>query len=115
MSYTNAPGYSAFANFLDDFSGPSAMAGKVFGADLFHPNSFRQSYFFQDNWKMTRALTFTLGLRYENFGQPANSMRYPAFSGFDPAQFLARHEVNADNNNFGPALGLAWSPGLKAG
>ena len=36
---------------------------------------------------------------------------YPAFSGFDPAQLLVRHEVNSDNNNFGPAFGFAWSPG----
>jgi hypothetical protein len=49
-------------------------------------------------------------LRYENFGQPANSVPYPAFTGFDPAQFLVRHEVNWDDNNFGPAFGLAWSP-----
>ena len=115
VNYTNAVGYSAFANFLDDFSGPSAFTTKVFGASAGHPNQFRQSYFFQDNWKMTPALTLTLGLRYENFGQPANVLPYPAFSGFDPAQFLVRHEVNRDDNNFGPAFGLAWSPALRSG
>ena len=57
----------------------------------------------------------TLGLRYENFGQPANALPYPAFSGFDPAQFLARHEVNRDNKDFGPAFGLAWSPSARSG
>jgi hypothetical protein len=57
----------------------------------------------------------TLGLRYENFGQVANVLPYPAFAGFDPAQFLVRHEVNADNNNFGPAFGLAWSPSRRSG
>jgi hypothetical protein len=110
ISYTNAVGYSAFANFLDDFSGPSAANNRVFGAPVLHPNQFRQSYFFQDNWKVTPTLSLTLGLRYENFGQAANVLAYPAFSGFDPAQFLVRHEVNPDNNNFGPAFGLAWSP-----
>jgi outer membrane receptor protein involved in Fe transport len=111
ISYTNAAGYSAFANFLDDFSGPSATASRVFGAPVLHPNQFRQSYFFQDNWKVTPTLALTLGLRYENFGQPANVLPYPAFSGFDPAQFLVPHKVKPDNNNFGPAFGLAWSPG----
>jgi hypothetical protein len=110
ISFTNAVGYAAFANFLDDFSGPSASVTRVFGATPFHPDQFRQSYFFQDSWKATAALTLTLGLRYENFGQPANSLRYPAFPGFDPAQFFVRHEVNRDNRDFGPAFGFAWSP-----
>ena len=115
ISYTNALGYSAFANFLDDFGGPSATNNKIFGAPVLHPNQFRQSYFFQDNWKVTPTVAVTLGLRYENFGQVANILPYPAFSGFDPAQFLVRHEVNRDDNNFGPAFGLAWSPSARSG
>jgi hypothetical protein len=55
--------YSAFANFLDDFSGPSSSIRRVFGAAPFHPDRLRQSYFFQDNWKATPTLTLTLGLR----------------------------------------------------
>ena len=115
ISFTNAIGYSAFANFLDDFSGPSASINKVFGASPFHPDQLRQSYFLQDNWKATPTLALTFGLRYDNFGQPANSLAYPAFSGFDPAQFLVRHEVDRDNLDFGPAFGLAWSPFARSG
>src|SRR5262249_49862059 len=115
LSFNNAVGYSAFANYLDDFSGSSAMANRVFGAKVFHPDQLHQTYFFQDNWKMTPKLALTLGLRYENFGQFANSLPYPAFSGFDPAQLLVRHEVNTDNKDFGPAFGLAWSPTTRSG
>jgi hypothetical protein len=115
ISFTNAVGYSAFANFLDDFSGPSATTGRVFGAKVFHPDQFRQTYFFQDNWKMTPNLALTLGLRYENFGQFANALPYPAFAGFDQGQLLARREVNQDNKGFGPAFGLAWSPTARSG
>ena len=61
------------------------------------------------------SLTLTLGLRYENFGQPANALRFPAFAGFDPDQFLEPNRVNTDNNNFGPAFGLAWSPSFPSG
>ena len=49
-----------------------------------------------------------MGLRYENFGQAANVLPYSAFAGFNPSQFLVRHEVKPDNNHFGPAFGLAW-------
>ena len=113
--YTDATGYSAFANFLDDFSGPSGRARRDFGAIAFHPNQFRQVYYFQDNWLPVPSLNLTLGLRYENFGQPANSLAYPAFSGFNPADFLKPNHVNTDDNNFGPSIGLAWSPTFRSG
>jgi outer membrane receptor protein involved in Fe transport len=115
LIYQNAPGYSAFANFLDDFSGPSGQARKDFGAAAFHPNQFHQAYFFQDTWLPLPSLSLTLGLRYENFGQVANTLRYPAFAGFDPANFLVPNHVNTDNKDFGPAFGLAWSPVFRPG
>lgn len=113
--YSAAAGYSAFANFLDDFSGSSGNIRKNFGATVFHPDQFHQTYFFQDAWLPAPSLSLTLGLRYENFGEPANALRYPAFSGFDPAKFLEPNRVNTDNNNFGPSFGLAWSPSFRSG
>ena len=118
LNYTNAPGlgYSAFANFLDDFSGPELLRrGKTLAPTLFHPDQFRQTYFFQDTWLPAPSLSLTLGLRYENFGQLANALRFPAFAGFDPDDFLKPNRVNTDNNNFGPAFGLAWSPSFRSG
>lgn len=114
-TFLGGSGYSAFANFLDDFSGPSGRIRKTIGGDIFYPNQFRQSYFFQDTWKTTQSLTITLGLRYENFGQPANSLRYPAFTGFDPVRFFEPNQVNRDDRNLGPAVGIAWSPALRSG
>jgi hypothetical protein len=113
--YSAAAGYSAFANFLDDFSGPSGNIRKNFDATVFHPDQFHQTYFFQDAWLPAPSLSLTLGLRYENFGQPANALRYPAFSGFDPEKFFEPNRVNTDNNNFGPSFGLAWSPSFRSG
>jgi outer membrane receptor protein involved in Fe transport len=115
ITFTQSAGYSAFANFLDDYSGPSAKIARLFGTTVFSPDQFRQSYFFQDNWKVMPTLTVTLGLRYERPGQAANSLPYPGFSGFDPAQFLVRREVHSDNLDFGPAFGLAWSPSAHPG
>jgi hypothetical protein len=117
LMYTNAvsPAYSAFANYLDDYSGPSGISSRVFGEPVFYPNLFRQSYFFQDAWKLKPSFTLTLGLRYENYGSPANVFKYPAFSGFDPSKFLEPNNVNTDNNNFGPSFGFAWSPHARSG
>ena len=40
LAYPDAPGlgYSAFANFLDDFSGPESARRKIFATGVFHPN-----------------------------------------------------------------------------
>ena len=115
ITYTDAPGYSAFANFLDDFSGPSGAIRKDFGTNVFHPDQFHQTYFFQDTWLAAPSLSLILGLRYENFGQLANALRYPAFSGFDAEAFFRPSRVNTDNTDFGPAFGLSWSPSFRSG
>jgi len=42
-------------------------------------------------------------------------MKCPAFTGFDSNKFFLPNKVNADNNNFGPSFGFAWSPNAKSG
>src|SRR5439155_8467331 len=116
FGFTNGGGFTALANFIDNFSGASGTANINIGNPIYHPNLFRQSYFFQDTWKTSQALTLTLGLRYENFGQPANSaFKFPAFAGFDPTQFLVPNKVKPDNNNFGPLVGFAYAPTGRTG
>ena len=117
FTFTNqAGGFTALANFIDNFSGPTGVANINFGEPVYDPSLLRQSYYVQDTWKTTPNLTLTLGLRYENFGQPANNaFRFPAFAGFDPAQFLVPNQVKRDNNNFGPIVGLAYTPNFESG
>jgi hypothetical protein len=117
FSFTNqAGGFAALANFIDNFSGPTGNANINFGQPVYDPSLLRQSYYFQDSWKTTPNLTLTLGLRYENFGQPANNaFEFPAFAGFDPSQFLVPNRVQRDNNNFGPIVGFAYTPRFKSG
>jgi hypothetical protein len=68
IDYNNSPGYSAFANFLDGFSGQPGRIRKTIGSHIFHPDQFLEAYSFQNTWKTTSSLTLTLGLRYDNFG-----------------------------------------------
>lgn len=108
-------GFSALANFIDNFSGTSGTANRNFGDPVYRPNLDRISMFFQDTWKTSESLTMTLGLRYENFGQPANNaFGFPALT-LDPTLFLVPNKVERDNNNLGPSLGFAWSPRFKSG
>jgi hypothetical protein len=115
ITYNNSPGYSAFANFIEGLSGQPGRLRRTIGGGVFHPDQFRQSYFFQDTWKTAPSLTLTLGLRYENFGQPANALPYPAFTGFDPNLFFQPNRVSTDNRDIGPAFGFAWTPSIASG
>ncbi|HEX7771842.1 MAG TPA: TonB-dependent receptor plug domain-containing protein, partial [Pyrinomonadaceae bacterium] len=116
FAFATGGGFNGFANFIDNFSGANGTANINFGVPFYEPNLLRMSYFFQDTWKTTRDLTLTLGVRYEDFGQPANeAFRFPAFAGFDPADFLVPNKVNPDKNNFGPIIGFAYSPHVSSG
>ena len=111
FAYGPSPGATAFSDFLDDFGGTSSGSlQRQFGSSIYHPNLFRQSYFFQDSWKTTSNLTLNLGLRYEYFGTPVNAFTVAAFTNYDPVNFAAPTKVNPDKNNFAPSLGFAWNP-----
>jgi outer membrane receptor protein involved in Fe transport len=111
FAYQGSPGnVSAFANFLDDFGGTSGNLQRQFGSSIYHPNLFRQSYFFQDSWKTTSNLTLNLGLRYEYFGNPVNTFTVAAFTNYDPVNFAAPSKVNPNLHNFAPSVGFAWNP-----
>src|SRR5581483_10257459 len=102
---------TGLANFVDDFvTSASNVAAISFGSGLYRLNLFTYGLFFQDSWKFTPNLTISAGLRYDNFGQPANIFKFPAFTGFCDACVNDGKRVNQDNNNFGPNLGFAYNP-----
>lgn len=122
LTYGASAGFSGFANFVDGFGGGTGVAERTFGDAVYYPELFRQAYFAQDRWRMTDAFTITLGLRYEDFGTPMNSVRTSAWSGLfniDPLTFDGPYrlpsKVAPDHNNFSPMIGLAYSPSHDSG
>ncbi len=114
--------FHGFANFLDNFGGSGGSALRDFGSPAYYPSLFRQAYFFQDRWRATPELTLTLGLRYEHFGNPINSLQTAAFTGLfnvDPVTldgpYSQPNRVDSDNNNFAPVIGVAYSPSFSSG
>lgn len=125
LTYAAGGGFTGLANYLDDFGGSGPAGGsatRTFGSPRYYPELFRQAYFFQDRWRFNEALTLTLGVRYENFGNPINSIRTAAFTGLfnvDPVTLQGPYsqpsKVKDDNNNWAPTLGIAYSPSFKNG
>src|SRR4029079_18259541 len=69
--------------------------------------------FINDDWKATSRLTLSAGLRYEVFSPMGE--RDDLATNFFPDRGLVQlgtggldRLYNADKNNFGPRLGLAW-------
>jgi hypothetical protein len=112
IGYASAGNVTALANYIDDFGGKSASASITFGSPVIRPEMLAQGYYIQDTWKIKPNFTLTYGLRYENNGTPANTLPYPAIDPSDMGNpdYLRRIEQKADNNNFGPRFGFAYTP-----
>lgn len=122
LTYGTGGGFTGFGNFLDDFSGTSGSARIDFGSPTYYPFMTRQAYFFQDRWRVTDSLTLTLGLRYENFGNPINTLGTAAYTGLfnvNPVTLAGPYQLpndaDDDNNNFSPVFGVAYSPSFTSG
>jgi hypothetical protein len=72
------------------------------------PNSHDYAFFVQDEWRASKNLTLTLGLRYDlqDLAQPETRNPDPqlAAAGIDTSF------IRVDKNNFAPRLGFAWTP-----
>ena len=117
LSYQTSTGYSGLANFISDYGGSGGSAAHDFGSASYYPLLFRQAYFMQDRWRTTENLTLSLGVRYEFFGNPINSLRTPAYTGLfniNPVTLTGPYSqpnhVNSDLNNWSPSVGVAYSP-----
>lgn len=122
LTFGAGGGYTSLGNFVDNFGGSGGAASRTFGSAVYNPTLHRIALFAQDRWRATEALTLTMGVRYEDFGTPFNSLRTPAFTGLfnvDPVTrqgpYSQANKVAADKNNFAPSVGFAYSPTFESG
>ncbi len=140
-SYQNNTVYDFYVNGEYSFYGPGSVASGNSLADFLfgHPDEYFQfgeapsdirtksvAGFFQDEWRLRRNLTLTLGLRYE-YNQPKYDTRGRSFSIIAgqksqrfvnaPRGLLFPGDAGApkgsnfsDFNDFAPRFGFAWDP-----
>ena len=101
-SFTNGRPNGANEFYQQNFQGPGTTG------PVTTPNIREYSFFTQDEWKPATDLTVNLGLRYDLMKTRAPEVRNPdaqlAAAGIDTSH------LDADTNNWGPRLGVAWSP-----
>jgi outer membrane receptor protein involved in Fe transport len=88
--------------YMQNFQGPGTSG------PVTNPNVQEYSLFVQDEWKPRSDLTLNLGLRYDLMKTAPPPVHNPdaqlAAAEIDTGRF------SADTNNWGPRLGIAWSP-----
>ena len=88
-----------------------AFAGAGTSGATTHPDIDEYSAFVQDEWRARGDLTVHAGLRYD-----LQKFAKPAVQNPDPQLLAAGIDtsvLNTDGNNWGPRVGVAWSPGTK--
>lgn len=109
--------HTSLGNFVDDFAGTGGLINKSFGSPVTKPFVTTYAPYVQDTWRLTTNLTLDLGMRYEYWGTPENTLLYPAADisagiGLPGQSFPNKFAVpqQGDMNNFAPRLGLAYTP-----
>ena len=108
----NTKGTFAFANFANFINNVGTSFEQALQVSSFDARQWVQSYFVQDDFRVTPNFTLNLGLRYETANAPFG------FFGATDAQSLAAlvpGPVKRDNDNFGPAIGFNYSPRFTSG
>ncbi|HTM52117.1 MAG TPA: carboxypeptidase regulatory-like domain-containing protein [Bryobacteraceae bacterium] len=119
---------NGFASFLLGLATAAQVSVEPFATRM---NNWSQSYYLQDNWKISRTLTLNLGMRYEYFGRPVQRGKATNFDlngavpGFVPSRqtFHGFPDIGDtsdrpsalvynDKNNFGPRFGIAYTPAM---
>jgi hypothetical protein len=98
-TFPSAAAYNAARSGANPFGYTTFV--QLFGNPNFEMDSAMYSAFVQDDWRVTPDLKLLYGLRYDLY-------RYP--EGDASAPFEWNREFRSDRNNFGPRLGIAWTP-----
>ena len=88
--------------YQQNFRGPGTTGPET------RPNIREYSFFVQDEWKPRSEVTINAGLRYDLMKTAPPPVQNPdpqlAAAGIDTSR------LDADTNNWGPRLGIAWAP-----
>ncbi len=106
--------YASFEDFVLD--NPASIAVAT-GGSRSRFSQLHHHFFIDDAWRVRNNLTLSIGLSYENHGQPYNQLidrirkreADPALALFGAGP-LPLEKIDRDNNNIAPRFGFAYTP-----
>ena len=103
----NSKGNFTFNNLQTYMNNTAATALQALQTASWVATQWQQSFFVQDDFRVTPDLTLNLGVRYEIADVPLG-----LFGATDPESLNAMvpRPVKKDTDNWAPRLGFAWSP-----
>lgn len=103
--------YNTLERFLLDITPEWGM--RSVGAIPFVANQLSHYAFVNDEWKIRRNVTLSLGLRYEFVAVPEGARRQSLNAISSVPGVLEFRSPEASRRDFAPRVGLAWSPGVS--
>jgi outer membrane receptor protein involved in Fe transport len=115
LTFTNGgTGGTPIGNFLLNQLGPAGSATRTFGSPRVDPHSWRSGIFAQDDVKVFPDLTVNLGIRWDFFTNPDNSLPFPAIDPSSPTTLYGpietKYTIPDNRHSFAPRIGFAYSP-----
>ena len=102
--------YTGLERYLLDLQ-PDIQAQRNTGGKTYWGNQWNAYVYGQDEWRMRRNLTLTLGVRYEYKGVPSDDSLQTLNAISNVPGVLEFTEPKAQSRNFAPRVGLTYSPG----
>ncbi len=104
--------YSNLERYLLDLT-PDILAERNVGGRPYWGNAWNFYWFLQDEIKIRRNVTLTLGLRHEYKGIPADDKLQELNKVSSVPGLIEFRAPKAQKTNFAPRAGLSWSPGTS--
>ena len=102
--------YSHLSDFLFDLL-PDQVAQRSLGNPVYYGDQIATYLYADDQWKVNPHLTLNLGLRWEFTSVPYSERLQPLNHISDVPGLITFNEPQPQYKNFGPRVGVAYSPG----
>jgi len=106
--------YLSTERYLQDLVPDYQAQRAVGGSKPYSGNNYALYGYANDDWKVTRNFSLSLGLRYEFTAVPRSMKEYALNSVADVPGVLTFFEPQPQTKNFAPRIGFAYSPGTSA-
>lgn len=102
--------YSSLDLYLQDFT-PDSLGERSLGDPVYYGDQSSVYWYANDTWRMRTNLTVNLGVRYEYTTIPVGERTQSLNQAASVPGLIDFSEPRAPRNNWGPRIGLVYSPG----